>query len=43
MHTVGFLNVQVFMFVAIVFCIAQLLWYSLLCHSFPLKLIMFVF
>jgi len=30
------------MFVAIVFCIVQLL-YSLLCNSFPSKVIMFVF
>ena len=34
---------QVFMLVAIVFCIVQLLWYSLLCHSFPPNVIMFVF
>jgi len=31
------------MFVAIVFCIVQLLWHSLLCHSFSPKVIMFVF
>lgn len=42
-HTGGFLSVQVFMFVAIGFCIVQLLWYSLLCHSFPPKVIIFVF